>query len=144
MRILKAFLLLVVALILQFFFGEATGVWISFVLAALITLSFFVSFVELALLVLLAVLVLNWQPAVSLEIVVFALLPIAAFLLRGSLPWQPWLTSSFFIFLGLFALYVVFGLKTLIVNPNTFSVDILASLLFGVLVFHVMDKSAPK
>lgn len=135
MRFFGSFLILTLALFLQFYFGDSTGIWINFALAALITATFFLDFLEIVLLTLFAVLVLNWQPALSLELAVFSLVPIAVFAFGKRMPFLPWLGNLAMIFLGLCLFYLFTDFRFIFQHFNLFAADLSLATLFGILAY---------
>lgn len=78
----------------------------DFVLVALIMLAFFLGFFELLFLVALSVGLLIWEPAISVELVMFAAIPIAIILFRKVIfPLEGWLSGILSVVAGLFVFY---------------------------------------
>jgi hypothetical protein len=140
-RFLSAVVLLLVAFILQFFLATA-GVFMNFFFATLIACAFLFSFWELLVLVLLAVFIVNWQPAVNVEIMIFALYPLAVFFLRGFAHLQLWLKNLIAIFVGIFLLYAVLGGRAFLFHPTVFLIDVLGGMVFGSAVFLLLAREA--
>ena len=103
--------------------------------AALISFALLFGLWELIVLVLFAVFILNWQPAVSIEILIFALYPIAVHFVRNIFQWQQWLKNLVAITVGFLVLYIGAGGTGFIHHPQTFLLDLLAGLVFGALIF---------
>ena len=72
LRSILAILMLLLACAFQFWFAS-TGVFINFILAALVVFAFFFDIWELLVFILFAVFVINWSPIVSVDIFVFAI-----------------------------------------------------------------------
>jgi hypothetical protein len=121
------------------FAGEVFGVWVNIVLALLVTAAFFLNFLELLFLILLAVFVFNWQPAPSPEMAIYAILPILVYWLHRFLPVKPWLGNLSAIFLSIFILYVVVGADFLIAAPIVFLADAFGSMVFGAIFFRICE-----
>jgi predicted MPP superfamily phosphohydrolase len=138
-RFLGAFLTLVLAILIQLYLSSAAGIWINMALGVLIAAAFFTNFLELIFLVLFSVFILNWQPAISLEIVVFSLLPLSAFFIGKFIPFRPRLSNTIMILLGVPVFYLILGFDFLIARPNIFLLDLLLSLVSGVLAFEVLE-----
>lgn len=143
-RFLGVLLVLILALFLQIFFGDLTGIWINFALAALITATFFLDFLAVVFLTLLAVLVLNWQPAISWELLVFSGIPLVTFPLKKLLPFQPWLNNLILVFSGLCLFYLLVDFRFIFQHSKFFAVDLALALLFGLLAFFVQGMLSPK
>jgi len=122
---------------LQLWLGE-TGLRSNLILAALISLAFFVGIFELAFFVLVAVLILNWQPAFSLEILLIALTPLLVFLVRRFLPWQAWLQNLFLAAIGVLVFYFLASPSFFIHNFSLLYKAIFFDIIFAVLVFQVL------
>ncbi|GEM_PF-918233 len=141
-----SFLFVLLALFLQVLLGDASGAWINFTLATLIASVFFVDFVELLVLVLFSVFILNWQPALSWEMLFFACLPFAVFSLCRSrtFPFRPWLVNLIAIFSGIIIVYFIFGIRLFTTQPYAVLWDMAGSLTFGAAVFSAMKYGRNK
>ena len=134
-KLLIALLLVVLGTFLQIIVGNASGLWINFALAALITAAFFVTVLELAPLVLFSIFALSWQPAFSFELLIFGLLPFAVSLARRLFPFEPWITNFLSLCASLFIFNLAFGTDLFFVEPHVFIWDFVASLIFGGIAF---------
>jgi len=137
-RLLGSFLILILAFFLQFYFGDSVGIWINFVLAALISAAFFVSFPELLVLILAAILVLNWQPVFSFELLIFALIPVVSFYFHKLISLRWWLSTPAMIFPGVVALYLFFGEQFFFLDRKVFAEDLLLSAAAGLFFSGVL------
>jgi hypothetical protein len=126
--------ILFIAFLLQFLFAAA-GVSVNLAFAALISFAFLFEFWELLLLTVIAVLIVNWQPAVSPEILVFALFPAAAHFSRDVFRWAGWLTNAVAILVGFFILAIAAAPAAIAQHLQPFLVDVAAGELFGAIVF---------
>ncbi len=122
---------LMIAFLLQFSLAFA-GLRIDLSYAALIAFAFVFGFWELILLVLAAVLVVNWQPAASPELLVFALYPCAIYFLRNILHWQVWLEDLLATLFGFAILY--FAISRAAFAGEAFLADVIVSMVFSALV----------
>ena len=95
-KTISAFLLVVIGILLQLLIGDERGGWFNFALAALIALSFFCTFFEIFFLTLFALLVLNWQPGISFELIVFGIVPVGSFFFKKFIPLEPWVANLLF------------------------------------------------
>lgn len=132
LKLLAGLVILFIALTLQFWFASA-GWYFDLSFAALISFAFIFDFWELLVLVFLAVFIVNWQPRVSLEILIFGLYPIVAHFSRGVIHWQVWIENLVAIFLGFLLLYVIVGHGSF--NLHLFLMDVAAGMVFGALIF---------
>src|SRR3989344_6544600 len=82
-----------IGIFFEILIGDIGGIWINAVLAALISLSFILALPEILLVPFFALFVINWQPAISFELIVLGILPILSFLIRKWLPLEPWVGS---------------------------------------------------
>ena len=139
LKLTAGLIILFIALALQFWFASA-GMDFDFAFAALIAFAFIFDFWELLILILLAVFIINWEPKVSLTILLFAFLPIAAYFSRGTLHWQPWIENLLAIIIGLFTLYLSLAGRSFLYHPETFLIDLAGSLVFGALIFFPMYR----
>ncbi len=131
--------LLAIALVLQTTLGNIFDIKIDISLAALVAASFFLGFLELLFLVAAAVFFLNWQPVLSLDIAIFALIPVAAYFVRNTFPWQPWVSNLILIITGTILSYIIFGTSVFAVKPEIFVWDILGSIIFGLFAFRLLN-----
>ena len=131
-------IILFIALALQFWFASM-GVYINLSFAALISFAFLFGFWELLALILIAVFIVNWQPAASLEILIFAMFPIAAHFSRDMLHWQPWMENLLAIPIGFLVLHLA------VVSGNipsvAFLINLGAGLALGAGIFFVLNRS---
>ena len=130
-------IILFIAFLLQFWLASM-GWYTDLSYAALISFAFVFGFWELLVLDLIAVFVLNWQPGVSVLILVFALYPIAIYFLRNILHWQVWLQDLCAIVVGFLVLYlsVVHGLP----HVDAFLADLAGGMLFGFLISSPLHR----
>lgn len=140
-RFIVAFVLLLLALLLEIAFGDVLGVWLGFTLAILIAAAFFLDFRELLPLILFAALVLNWQPAWSPEILFFSTIPILVYVAKAFVPLQPFSGSLSFIFLSTLLFYLIFSPRLFIIHPGVFFLDLFASLIYGSTTFLVLKNA---
>jgi len=128
---------LFIALVLQFWFASF-GWYLDLAFAAVISFAFIFDFWPFMVLLLAAVFILNWKPTASIEILVFALYPIAAHFSRSLLHWATWLVNVFAIFAGFLILYLVAGHGTL--RPAFFIPDVVAGMLFGAISLLLLHQ----
>jgi hypothetical protein len=128
--------LLFIVLIAQFWLATA-GIYLDLAFAALISFAFIFGFWELMVFVVLTTFIINWQPAASLEILIFALFPVAVYFSRNIVHWQLWLEDLAAIFLGYFVLYLSVTHGRLHWTP--FFIDTGAGLVLGALIFFVLS-----
>jgi hypothetical protein len=136
---LSGLIILAIALALQFFSGSA-GMFLNFSFAALIAFAFLFEFWELVCFVLIAVFVLDWQPAASVEILVFALYPIAVYFFRKTIPWQHWIAAPAAIILGFAVLAFAAAPALFFAHLSAFFTDTIAGLAFGALIFYPLRR----
>lgn len=139
-RFVIAILILLLACGLQFLFASA-GVFINLILAALVAFAFFFDFFEVAVLVLFATLVVNWQPAFSIEIMLFILIPLVAFAVCTFFSLTPSIGIPAVIAGGFLVLYLAAAPGAFIGNLSIFALDLIVSLLFGELVLAALKKA---
>ncbi len=139
LKLLAGLVLLLIALALQFSLAAA-NVYLDFSFATLIAFAFVFGFWELAFLALTAVFIINWQPAVSPEILVSALFPFAVFFLRDAFRSQPWFLNLVAIFLGFLTLVVAAAPAALLASWRLFLPDLAAGWLFGTCVFFLLYR----
>jgi hypothetical protein len=141
-KLLVAFLFLILGIFLQLLVGETSGIWLNFTLAVLITAAFFLNFLELLVLILFAIFVLNWQPAFSLEVVFYVVLPFLALWLHKFFPFKPWLGNLAAIFLAILVFYLAVGPHFLIIMPAAFLWDVAGGLALGAIFFKAAGPAS--
>ncbi|HUC01671.1 MAG TPA: hypothetical protein VMA75_02090 [Candidatus Paceibacterota bacterium] len=141
LRFILAILILLLACSLQFWFASA-NVFVNFILAALIVFAFFFDFWEMLVFVLFAVFVVNWAPAPSVDIVVFGLIPLAAFAFHKAFRWSRWAGAPVAIVAGFLLLYLAIAPAAFLPGWESFLTDLFGGLVFGALVFFTMDRLA--
>jgi hypothetical protein len=134
LKLSAGLILLFFALALQFWFASG-GIFVDLAYAALISFAFIFEFWELLVLVFLGVFIINWQPAASIEILVFALYPIVAYFFRRTISWQPWIAAPLATIVGFLALYLLTAPAALVSHPYAFFLDVGAGLAFGMVLF---------
>ena len=134
--------LLLTALFFQITVGDILNIRLGFILAALLAAAFFLNLEELILLVLFSAFVLNWQPGFSPEIIIFSIIPIAAYFIKTLVPLQPFLGNLGFIFIFTMLFYLIFSPRFLINRPGLLIADILASLVYGATAFWIMKTQS--
>lgn len=139
LRFSVGFLLLLLALALQFSFAS-WGIFTNLSFATLIAFAFIFDFFELLALVLVGVFIVNWQPAASLEIAIFAVFPLAAYFLRSVVHWQSWFMTPIAIIVGFLVLYAFAAPREIFMNTGDFLADLAGGLVFGVFAFFPLAR----
>jgi len=139
LRFILAFLVLLLACALQFWFAS-TGIFIDFILATLIVFAFFFDIWELLAFVLFGIFVLNWQPAASVDIFIFGIVPIAAYAFHKVFAWAAWAAIPAAIAGGFLLLYFVIAPAGFLPHAELFLIDLFGGLLFGGTVFLVLKR----
>jgi hypothetical protein len=138
-RFILALLFLTLAFVMQFWFASF-GVFIDFILATLITLSFLFDIWDVLFFILAAIFIVNWQPALSIEIMLFAALPLAAFLVNRHTSSEPWAANLASICLGLVILYLAAAPSLFFAEWKIFLTDLVSCLIFGSIVFTALNR----
>lgn len=139
-RFIGAILILFIALFLTARLFPFLGFYADFILAALVTFATFLNFLEIVFLTLLAAFFVNWQPVPSAEMLIFIILPLAAFWIGRAANWRPWFTAPLAVVLTLTAMYLAFGRNLLLGEPRVFAYDVVLALAFGVLSSAALTK----
>ncbi len=138
-RFILGILILLLACALQFWFASA-GMFVNFILAALIVFAFFFDVWELVAFILAAVFIVNWQPGISPDIIVFALIPVAAFVFHKAFALAPWVAMPASIVAGFAVLYLALAPASFVPRIGLFGNDLLGSLVFAALVFGTLER----
>jgi hypothetical protein len=139
LRSILAILILLLACAFQFWFASA-GMFINFILATLIVFAFFFDMWELLVFVLFAIFVINWSPIMSVDIFLFAIIPIAAYAFHKVFAWTAWVAAPVAIVSGFMLLYLAIAPAAFLAHWNVFFIDLFGALIFGGLVFITLDR----
>lgn len=139
-RFFWAFGLAAIVLALQIELGYFFNFRSNLILTFLISSSFFYEPIEILALALFGILVINWQPIVSLEILTILIFPILAFYLRRFFPWQSWLSNLILIFGGLIVFYFAANFSFHFLNDLKFQKELAAGLVLGGIVFAAFKE----
>lgn len=137
MRFVRALLIFLLAAAIQFWLAGG-GIFLDLLFAVLIVFAFFMDFWEMAFFILLGIFLLNWMPAPSLELVLFALIPLAFFFFRSALRLERWVVALSAIALGSVVFYLVIAPRLFIVQPGAFLEDLCGGLIAGALAFWAL------
>jgi len=152
MKFFSALLVFAIACILQFSFAPA-GVTVDFVFAALIAFSFVFSaqavahagrregFLELLFFVLAGVFLMNWMPAPSMALIVFAAMPILSYFFSVIFPLETWIWVVISLFSGFIILYLAAAPRFIVAAAPSFFIDLFIGSAFGFAVFLCMDRA---
>jgi hypothetical protein len=99
------------------------------VFAALIIFAFLLPWQECIVFDLIALLMINWQPAPSAVLAIYALFPVAVLALRNFFSWEPRLGIPFAVMVGVI-LIAIFGMPFRLVGASRFIEDALAMIVF--------------
>lgn len=139
MRFILALLFLMLAFVMQFWFASA-GISVNFIFAALIAFAFLFDLWDLIFFILLAIFVVNWQPAWSPELVVFAAVPLGAYFLHTYSTWEAWAANIFALIAGFLILYISLAPGQFLPNIRVFFLDLTVSFIFGNIAFAALNR----
>jgi hypothetical protein len=139
-RFILAFLILIFACVLQSWL-VSMNIFIDLILATLIVFAFFFELWELLVFILFGIFVINWQPAISLEIILFAAIPLIIYGFYRLFALTSWITAPLAIILGFLLFYIVISPAILFSNATGFLMDLFGGLVFGELVFLALTHS---
>lgn len=139
LRLFLAVVLMLLAAVFQFWFASF-GLFVNFIFATLIVFAFFFDIWEMITFVLFGVLVINWQPAFSVELVLFAAVPLLIYASHRISAWQPWIAAPIAIVIGLAVFYA--GAAPTLFFPHfvSFLADAFGSLIFGGIVVFSLTR----
>ncbi|MBI5220853.1 MAG: hypothetical protein HY978_03410 [Candidatus Liptonbacteria bacterium] len=132
------------ALVLPAYLRATFPVLSDLPLMVLIGLAFMLDLGELAVLVLLSVYFLNWQPRPSLDLLLFAVLPILAWAWHRAWPMVLWLSVPLAAVLGVTIFWAVLGWTFLWNDPLVFGETIglaVVATSCAVLIAHAKEKT---
>ena len=132
-------LIIFLAYLLQIKIGVIFNSHFNLVFSALIVLIFFVDYLTLWLLSFMAIFLLNWKPAISLELVLLFLILQLLYLICNKISWQNWIKVVVLLFLGLAVFYIAVNFNLVLKNFIYLFYDILVSLIFGLTLFYFLE-----
>jgi hypothetical protein len=133
-KFFSALAILLFAIFLQLFFASV-GWYFNLSLAVLIAFAFALNDLwELLVADLLAVFILNWQPAPSGTLILFALIPLAAFAFRKLVRTERWIGTLTTIFFGFLTFYLLVAPAPLSYFIVPFLEDVMVAFLVGELI----------
>ena len=130
--------MLILAFFLQFLFA-GVGWHLTLSLAALIAFAFILDFWELLVLDLLAVFIINWQPAPSIALLAFAVIPLGAFIFYKLTRWQGWIGALIAIALGFLIFYAIAAPAMFIQNLLLLAMDMVIGLAAGEIILFSLS-----
>jgi hypothetical protein len=134
LKFFSGLVVLLLALFLQFQF-VAAGFHVIPAFAVLIAFAFIFDFLELLFFDLLAIFIINWQPAPSVALIAFAIIPLVAYSLRRIFHAEPWLGVIVAIFFGFLIFYLIASPSFIFHNFTAVLLDIVIGFGVGELVF---------
>lgn len=140
MRFTLALVMFALAAAVQFWLMGG-GIFLNLIFALLVVYALYFDFWELAFFVLLAMFLLDWRSAITLELALVAAVPFAVFAMRGMFRMETWVTAPIGIVAGLLLLYAVAAPRFLWTEPAVFLADACLSLLAGMLAFAALHRS---
>jgi hypothetical protein len=130
--------ILLLALFLQLFLVSA-GWYFNLALATLIAFAFDFDFWELLVFDLFTVFILNWKPAPSVALLIFALVPLAAFAFRKLVNSERWIGNLIAIFVGFLVFYLVSAPAEFLPHFAIFLADLIIGLALGQVIFFAFS-----
>lgn len=138
MKYLLAIFVFILAVMLQLWFASG-GMRGDFVLAALIVFAFLFEFWELVAFILFGIFLLNLWPSFNLAMLMFALVPLAIYVLRRRFSLDLWLGVAASIAGGIIVFYAVTAPLAAFSAAGPLILDLIACVLFGELVLCGME-----
>lgn len=139
-RLLGALLVIILGLIFQFNIS-ILGSEPDFVLAALISLAFFLNFFETIFFIVLVDFIINWQPIIGWELILLSLIPILFLFLKKIIPGKLWFTNLIFLAVGIIVFNLGANTSLFLENLDSFIPGFIISLLFGIVIFWAFRRS---
>lgn len=124
---------------LQIIMQSRFGWSFDFALGFLITATFFLGFLELVFLLLISVVILSWQPGISVDLLLLFFLPLIFYGARYIFSWESWVANIVFNISGIIIFYASMGLKAFSDNWIFLVNDILGTVIFASLIFFVLE-----
>jgi hypothetical protein len=130
LKFFSALAILLLALLAEIVLASV-GLHFTLALAALIAFAFILDFWELLILDLVAVFILNWQPAASAALIAFALVPLLAFAFYKLTHWHGWTGVLVAIVVGFLIFYIAAAPGLFLANSTSFLLDLVVGLIVG-------------
>ena len=137
-KILVAILWLILAVAGAARIEAFTGVRFNVALAALVALSFFMDVYEALFLGIVAILLINWLPVFTLEILLYPVLAVSVVLIRKIFPFTLWLNAAGAAFFAVAVFSLLVAYHTALASPGRVIADGLAGAFFAGIVFQSM------
>jgi hypothetical protein len=139
-RFILAFLILIFACALQSWFASF-NIFIDLILATLIAFAFFFDITELLVFILFGILVINWQPAISIEVILFGIIPLLTFGFYKMFALILWAAVPIAIVVGFLIFYITVAPGMFFANGYQFLMDVFGALIFGEFVFLALTHT---
>ncbi len=143
MRTLAAAVIILLATLAQLAAGRAMPAPPDIALAALLALSGSVGIVLQLVLVAVSVLLLNWHVGFSLDIALFAMLPLIGWFVAHRVPLQPWLAGFAVVATGCALFPLALAPETVIHDPVRYLRLWGVALVVGLLAAATLDAAEP-
>lgn len=121
------FLFLIATIALQLSWLRIFGWTPEFLIALLVAITIFVNLHEMALFVLLAAALVDWQPMLSMDMLALLLIPFFIFALRRASPWNIWAGTALFAILSVCIFYAAAGIPREVLGSRIFILNGLLS-----------------
>lgn len=120
------------------------GVKPNWILAVFLALAFTADFWFYLFLELIALVILRFQPALSWELGVLALIILLAFLAARRLPWKESVNFLVLAFVAPAMFYLLVNPKFLYLQPGVFLMELFYNLLLGLILFFILENYVSK
>ena len=138
-KILIAVLWLILAAVGAARIETVIGVRFDFVLASLVAFSFFMDAYEALCVSVVAILLVNWLPAVTLEMVLYPVASLIVVLVRRVFPLKLWLNAAVAAFLAILLFSLAVAYRAALASFPLVIMDGLAGALLAGLIFQCMS-----
>lgn len=141
MKFFTAILVLILAIVLQSWLGFF-GLFANLVFATLVAFAFIFDFWQFAILILLGVFLMNWEPTINFDIVVLALIPLLAWVARRLFHLDAWIGCAVAVPAGTILLYLLLGPQMAVSSFGLFFLDMILCSIFSQMIFWGMGAWA--
>ena len=139
-----ALLLFIFSITLQFKLHGFLNFHPDLALTTLVVLAFFLDFLPTLFFTLLGVFILNWQPTISLELVVFVIIPLTVYWISKFLPGRLWFSVLIFSAIAVPTFYAIINFGAFYTAPLLLLGDVLVCLIFASLDFYLLEAFSKK
>lgn len=133
----------IISVFAQVIFKSSIGWSPEFIMAALVTAVFYLNVLEMVLLSAFGIFMLNWQPVLGWEILLFFLMPFIIMAAKNIFPWNAIINSVFGTVLSITVFYGLVNWSAILSNPVIFAEVLMLTAIFSAVLFQISNYFYP-